>query len=108
QWLRHTIPTADTNRGRWEASPFWRAIQEADFFGQGVPAVRERRRAGDLHLICQMLAGCSTRAAAYLSGQLPDWDDGRTSSPGSMTGWQPTSPARASPSRSYVWASVYG
>src|SRR5262249_36074740 len=23
QWLRHTVPTSDTNRGRWEASPFW-------------------------------------------------------------------------------------
>src|SRR5690348_1702414 len=59
EWLRHTIPTADTNRGRWHASPFWQAIQDADFFGQGVPAVRERRRVGDLRLICQMLAGCS-------------------------------------------------
>jgi hypothetical protein len=76
QWLRHAVPTADTNRGRWAASPFWQAIQNADFFGQGVPAVRERRRAGDLRLICQMLAGCATTAAAYLAGQLPDWDDG--------------------------------
>ncbi len=41
-----------------------------------MPAVRERRRAGDLKLICQMLAGCSTTAAAYLANQLPDWDDG--------------------------------
>jgi hypothetical protein len=23
-----------------------------------------------------MLAGCSTTAAAYMAGQLPDWDDG--------------------------------
>jgi hypothetical protein len=76
QWLRHTLPTEDTNRGRWLLSPFWQAIQDADFFGRGVPAVRERRRAGDLKLICQMLAGCSTTAAAYLANQLPDWDDG--------------------------------
>jgi hypothetical protein len=76
QWLRHTLPTEDTNRGRWLLSPFWQAIQDVDFFGHGVPAVRERRRAGDLKLICQMLAGCSTTAAAYLANQLPDWDDG--------------------------------
>ena len=76
QWLRHTIPTDDTNRGRWECSPFWQAIQQADFFGNGTPAVRERKRAGDLRLICQMLAGCSTTAAAYLAGQLPADEDG--------------------------------
>jgi hypothetical protein len=31
---------------------------------------------GDLRLICQMLSGCSTTAAAYLAGQLPADDDG--------------------------------
>ena len=76
QWLRHTIPTDDTNRGRWECSPFWQAIQQADFFGNGTPAVRERKRVGDLRLICQMLSGCSTTAAAYLAGQLPADEDG--------------------------------
>jgi hypothetical protein len=76
QWLRHTVPTQDTNRGRWLTSPFWQAIQQADFFGEGTPAIRERKNAGDLKLMCQMLAGCSTTAAAYLAGQLPDWDDG--------------------------------
>jgi hypothetical protein len=76
QWLRHTTPTEDTNRGRWPLSPFWQAIVQADFFGEGVPAVRECKHKGNLTLICQMLVGCSTTAAAYLSGQLPDWDDG--------------------------------
>jgi hypothetical protein len=77
QWLRHTIPTEDTNRGRWLLSPFWQAIQQADFFGEGVPVVREHKHAGNLTRICQMLAGCSTTAAAYLSGQLPEHDDGQ-------------------------------
>jgi hypothetical protein len=76
QWLRHTVPTQDSNRGRWECSPFWRAIQQADFFGNGTPAVRERKRVGDLQLICQMLSGCSTTAAAYLAGQVPSDEDG--------------------------------
>src|SRR5262249_47284975 len=76
QWLRHTVPTADTNRGRWEGSPFWQAIQGTEFCGEGEPAVRERKRQGDLTLICQMLAGCATTAAAYLAGELPDTDNG--------------------------------
>jgi hypothetical protein len=76
QWLRHTVPTGDTNRGRWESSPFWQAIQRAAFFGEAEPAVRERKRKGDLTLICQMLAGCATTAAAYLAGELPDTDNG--------------------------------
>jgi len=76
QWLRHTLPSFDTNRGRWPPSPFWRAIQAADFFGDPTPLVRERKQQEDLALICQMLAGCSTTAAAYLAGRLPDADDG--------------------------------
>ena len=76
QWLRHTIPTEDKNRGRWQLSPFWQVIQAADFSGEPVPLVREKKRQQDLELICQMLSGCSTTAAAYLAGQLPEHDDG--------------------------------
>src|SRR5262249_3238462 len=76
QWLRYPIPTEDANRGRWECSPFWQPIQQADFFGNGTPALRERKHVGDLRLICQMLSGCSTTAAAYLAGQLPADEDG--------------------------------
>ncbi len=71
EWLRHTIPTADLNRGRWPVSPAWQVVQQAECFGDGVPAVRERRRVGDLTLICQMLAGCSTKAAALLTEGMP-------------------------------------
>jgi hypothetical protein len=71
EWLRHTVPTADQNRGRWPVSPAWQVVQRAGDFGQGVPAVRERRRVGDLTLICQMLAGCSTKAAALLTEGMP-------------------------------------
>jgi hypothetical protein len=51
-------------------------VQQAAFFGNAVPAVRERKTAGDLLLICQMLAGCSTAASALLSNVLPLQDDG--------------------------------
>jgi hypothetical protein len=76
QWLRHTLPTSDTNRGRWAASPFWRAIQSAEFFHAGEPLVRERKRHGDVRLLCQMIAGCATTVAAYLAGHLPEYDSG--------------------------------
>jgi hypothetical protein len=76
QWLRHTIPTTDRNKSRWPTSPLWEAVQQATFFGDGVPAVRERKTAGDLLLICQMLAGCSTTASALLANALPPADDG--------------------------------
>jgi hypothetical protein len=76
-WLRHTLPDlSDANKGRWPVSPVWRLVERAEFFGEGTPAVRTRKSAGDLRLICQMLAGCSTTAAAFLSGQLPETDDG--------------------------------
>jgi hypothetical protein len=75
-WLRHTVPTEDTNRGRWLASSFWQAVQAAEYFGDPVPLGRARKTAGDLTVICQMIAGCSTTAAAFLAGQLPDADDG--------------------------------
>jgi hypothetical protein len=51
-------------------------VQQATFFGDGVPAVRERKTAGDLLVICQMLAGCSTTASALLTSALPLQDDG--------------------------------
>jgi hypothetical protein len=76
QWLRHTLPTTDRNKARWPTSSLWEAIQQATFFGDGVPAVRERKTAGDLLLICQMLAGCSTTASALLTNALPLEDDG--------------------------------
>jgi hypothetical protein len=76
QWLRHSSPTHDKNRGRWETSPFWLATQQAAFFCDGEAAVRERKHKGDLTLICQMLCGCSTTAAAYLPQILPESDYG--------------------------------
>ena len=76
QWLRHTMPNGDPNRARWPISPLWRIVQQASFFCDGTPAVRERRRSGDLTLLCQMIAGCSTSAAAFLRQVLPPQDDG--------------------------------
>jgi hypothetical protein len=76
QWLRHTLPSGDRNKARWPTSPLWEQVQQASFFGDGVPAVRERKMAGDLLLICQMLAGCSTTASALLTNALPLQDDG--------------------------------
>ena len=76
RWLRHTMPTADPNRTRWPLSEAWEAVQKASFFCDGTPAVRERKTAGDLKLICQMMAGCSSTASALLTNVLPAKDDG--------------------------------
>src|SRR5262249_20060440 len=76
QWLRHTVPTKDANRGRWDASPFRQAIQRAAFFADAKPAVSTRKRKSDRTLICQMLAGCVTTTAACLAGKLADTDTG--------------------------------
>lgn len=75
-WLRHTVPCTDPNRTRWACSPFWRAVQAATFDGDPMPLEREQKVRGDLTLICQMLAGCASTAAAYLADVLPDTDDG--------------------------------
>jgi len=75
-WLRHTTPTADPNRGRWPTSPVWEAIQRAPFFGDGAPGVRERKTAGDVQLLCQMMAGCSSTTSALLAQRMPADDDG--------------------------------
>jgi hypothetical protein len=48
QWMRHTVPTSDSNRGRWQLSPFWQVIQAADFSGEPVPLVRQKKRQQDL------------------------------------------------------------
>jgi hypothetical protein len=76
QWLRHTVPNADPNRARWPLSSLWVLVQQASFFCDGTPAVRERGRTGDLTLLSQMIAGCSTSAAAFLTHVLPSQDDG--------------------------------
>jgi hypothetical protein len=76
QWLRHTVPNGDPNRARWPISPLWQLIQQASIFCDGTPAVRARRRSGELPLLCQMIAGCSTTAAPYLAGKLPADEDG--------------------------------
>jgi hypothetical protein len=76
QRLRHTVPSDDTNRGRWLCSPFCQAIQAATFDGEPIPLERHHKVKGELTLLCQMLAGCATSAAAFLAGDLPDWDDG--------------------------------
>ena len=63
-------------RVEFRFSQLWQLVQQASFFCDGTPAVRERRRAGDLTLLCQMIAGCSTTAAAYLAGNIPADEDG--------------------------------
>jgi hypothetical protein len=44
QWLRHTVPSADTNQSRWGASEVWQVVQGAVLFvTEAVPAVRVKK-----------------------------------------------------------------
>jgi hypothetical protein len=76
KWLRHTLPSGHRNQTRWPTSPVWEAVQQAKFFCDGTPAVRERKTRGDLILLCQMMAGCSSTASALLTAAMPPTDDG--------------------------------
>jgi hypothetical protein len=76
KWLRHTVPNGDKNKARWPTSQVWEAVQTASFFCDGTPAVRERKTRGDLILLCQMIAGCSSTASALLTSSMPPTDDG--------------------------------
>jgi hypothetical protein len=70
-WLRHTLTSSDTNQGRWPVSAIWQVVQQAIYLDDGEPVVRERMTRGELRLVCQMIAGCSTKAAALLVSTLP-------------------------------------
>jgi hypothetical protein len=44
QWLRHTIPSADTNQSRWAVSEVWQIVQQASLLvTEAVPAVRAKK-----------------------------------------------------------------
>jgi hypothetical protein len=44
QWLRHTVPSVDTNQSRWAVSEVWQVVQQASLFQtEAVPAVRAKK-----------------------------------------------------------------
>jgi hypothetical protein len=44
QWLRHTVPSVDTNQSRWKVSEVWQVVQGAALFvTKAVPAVRVKK-----------------------------------------------------------------
>lgn len=59
-WCSLRIPTDNKQRSRWPIDHVWLALEAADFPGDPVPAVRERKKKGDLSKI---LAG----GGGYLS-----------------------------------------
>ena len=59
-WCSLRIQTRNKQRSRWPVDPAWLALEAADFLGDPVPAVRERKKKGD---IIKILAG----TGGYLS-----------------------------------------
>jgi hypothetical protein len=44
QWVRHVVPTSDTNQSRWEESEVWALVQSATFAcADGTPLLLERK-----------------------------------------------------------------
>jgi hypothetical protein len=51
-----------------------RWVETSAFDGEPIPLERHRKVKGELTLLCQMLAGWATSAAAFLVGEVPDLD----------------------------------
>jgi hypothetical protein len=65
QWLRHTVPSADTNQSRWAVSEVWQVVQQATLFlTEAVPAVRVKKVELDSQHTLAGFVGYGTSLAA--------------------------------------------
>jgi hypothetical protein len=65
QWLRHTIPSGDTNQSRWDVSEVWQVVQQATLFlTEVVPAVRAKKVELDSQHTLAGFVGYGTSLAA--------------------------------------------
>ena len=65
QWLRHTVPSADTNQSRWAVSEVWQVVQQATLFLTEVtPAVRAKKVELDSQHTLAGFVGYGTSLAA--------------------------------------------
>ncbi len=65
QWLRHTVPSADTNQSRWAVSAIWQVVQQASLFQtEAVPAVRVKKVELESEHTLAGLVGYGTSLAA--------------------------------------------
>jgi hypothetical protein len=67
QWLRQTVPSADTNQSRWAVSEVWQVVQRAALFQtQAVPAVRVKKVEVEAKHTLAGFVGYGTSLAARL------------------------------------------
>jgi len=76
-WLRHVVPTDDTNHSRWPVHPVWLLIQSA-FAEEATadlgPVVRERIRQVNVERGLAAVIGYCSTLAAWLGGEYASTD----------------------------------
>ena len=66
KWCSLRVPTNNKQKSRWPVDPVWKALEEVDFAGASIPAVRERRNKGKLDKLIPLIRGCLTSVGAQL------------------------------------------
>jgi hypothetical protein len=67
QWLRHTVPSADTNQSRWAVSEVWQVVQGATLFlTEAAPAARVKKIEAEATHTLAGFVGFGTSLAARL------------------------------------------
>jgi hypothetical protein len=67
QWLRHTVPSADTNQSRWAVSEVWQVVQGATLFlTEAAPVARVKKIEADATHTLAGFVGFGTSLAARL------------------------------------------
>jgi len=66
-WLRHTIPSKDTNQTRWKVSEVWQVVQSSIWaIAEATPAVRVKKVEIDIDRTLASFTGYATSMAARL------------------------------------------
>ncbi len=67
QWLRHTLPSADTNQSRWAVSEVWQVVQGATLFlTEAAPVARVKKIEAEATHTLAGFVGFGTSLAARL------------------------------------------
>lgn len=67
KWLRHTVPTVDTNQSRWPTSAVWDVVQTACILtAEAVPSARVKKVEIDIERSLASFTGFATSMAARL------------------------------------------
>lgn len=77
KWLRHVIPSGDSNQSRWLTSPVWEVVQKAPMIEvEAEPAVRRKKIELDAQRVAAGTLGYLTAWAARSDMALDAMEDG--------------------------------